>query len=369
MPGTSSRWSTEENRPKPHESPTRDQRSVTEGRHTVGVTDAFSWFGDLPSRPQPTRVSERTLRDEVEAVLIGGYTRVKLEMVLTQELQIAAPSDFTDASYKRDLVQIATAGWSMEQLIELARRIVEELDARPGHLGFLIAEYDRTRSGVSGTVKNLIFAANGPKPEIVLRDAVSNDVEITRNAEYCLVYDRPIAAAGLPFQTLIDWWRVRESLGDDMQDRDVGLRLYNRLRASLGGNAAETVVFETYQRRYREQGFGIPALVPQVYLHYDPYTHRQRGHSGSPLPRQRMDFLLLYSDRRRVVIEVDGQQHYAESGAASPRLYAQMAAEDRRLRLAGYEVYRFGGYELLSPGADQVVAAFFTDLHDKMTTN
>ena len=42
----------------------------------------------------------------------------------------------------------------------------------------LIAEYDRSASGVSGGVKNLIFAANGPKPELVLRDAVNNDVEI-----------------------------------------------------------------------------------------------------------------------------------------------------------------------------------------------
>ncbi|MEU7004159.1 DUF559 domain-containing protein [Nonomuraea sp. NPDC046570] len=52
----------------------------------------------------------------------------------------------------------------------------------------------------------------------------------------------------------------------------------------------------------------------------------------------------------RVVLEVDGQQHYADgmqAGAtASPRLYSKMAAEDRALRLKGYEVYRFGGHEL-----------------------
>ncbi|MGW2892953.1 hypothetical protein ACWDDN_48215 [Streptomyces griseoruber] len=30
---------------------------------------------------------------------------------------------------------------------------------------------------------------------------------------------------------------------------------------------------------------------------------------------------------------------------AVPRLYTEMVAEDRRLRLAGYEIYRFGGWE------------------------
>jgi hypothetical protein len=42
-------------------------------------------------------------------------------------------------------------------------------------------------------MKNLIFAADGPKPRIVLRDAINNDLEIAGNAGYCLVYDRPLA--------------------------------------------------------------------------------------------------------------------------------------------------------------------------------
>lgn len=76
-----------------------------------------------------------------------------------------------------------------------------------------------------------------------------------------------------------------------------------------------------------------------------------------------MDFLLLISNRRRIVIEVDGKQHYADdSGRADPSRYARMAAEDRRLRLAGYEVYRFGGKELTDPGADVAVTMFFDDL-------
>jgi very-short-patch-repair endonuclease len=101
--------------------------------------------------------------------------------------------------------------------------------------------------------------------------------------------------------------------------------------------------------------------VPQVYLHYDPLTVRQRL-EGAALPRQRMDFLLLFSPQERVVIEIDGKQHYADGDTASPARYAKMVAADRELRLGGYEVYRFGGLELLGPGADGLIDAFVEKL-------
>jgi len=40
-----------------------------------------------------------------------------------------------------------------------------------------------------------------------------------------------------------------------------------------------------------------------------------------------------------------------------------MVAEDRRLRLAGYEVYRFGGRELdETPASKRMLDQFFNDL-------
>ncbi|WP_030267315.1 hypothetical protein [Streptomyces violens] len=93
-----------------------------------------------------------------------------------------------------------------------------------------------------------------------------------------------------------------------------------------------------------------------------------------------MDFLLLAPDRSRIVIEVDGVQHYgrknppdgqgAVSWTAVPRLYSEMVAEDRRLRLAGYEIYRFGGWELTASGGEPLLADFFTELlarHKRVT--
>jgi hypothetical protein len=40
----------------------------------------------------------------------------------------------------------------------------------------------------------------------VLRDAINNVIEIIENAEYFLVYDRPLAEHGLTWGDLVEWW-------------------------------------------------------------------------------------------------------------------------------------------------------------------
>lgn len=56
---------------------------------------------------------------------------------------------------------------------------------------------------------------------------------------------------------------------------------------------------------------------------------------------------MLLPNGIRVVIEVDGKHHYANvNGGANPAAYAAMVAADRDLRLADYDVYRFGAAEL-----------------------
>ncbi|MBC3842055.1 hypothetical protein GXW82_23300 [Streptacidiphilus sp. 4-A2] len=199
--------------------------------------------------------------------------------------------------------------------------------------------------GVAGQPKNLIFAADGPKHRMVLSDAINNDVQVVANADFCLVYDRPLDAGGLTWRQLTEWWADREGLSGWTDDK-VSQSLYARLGQSL--NDAEMVILRRYSQRYVDVGADIPALIPQVYLHYDPYTRRELGPRSSALPRQRMDFLLLFPNRIRVVIELDGKQHYADEKThiADSRRYAGMVAEDRQLRLRGYEVYRFGGAEL-----------------------
>lgn len=221
----------------------------------------------------------------------------------------------------------------------------------------------RIGSGVRGAMKNLIFAAIGPKPKIVLDDAVNNDLRIVQNEKGCLVYDRPLAAHGLTWAELTDWWADREGMNGAAAS-DISLSLYRRLDRSLGNNDAERRILRRYAQRYIRLGPEIPALIPQVYLHYDPYTRTRYLPGASPLGRQRMDFLLLLPHHVRVVIECDGKQHYADDdGKASPRRYAKMVAEDRELRLKGYEIYRFGGDELVdSPTSIQMLDDFFDRL-------
>ncbi|WP_281256045.1 hypothetical protein [Amycolatopsis australiensis] len=227
----------------------------------------------------------------------------------------------------------------------------------------------RIGTGVPGPVKNLIFAAIGPKPEIVLSDALNNDVLVVKNGENCLTYDRPLRANGLTWAELTSWWAALTHMSVT-SEREVSLNLYRRLQRSLGDNEAESRVLRTYAERYGRLGAAIPALIPQVYLHYDPYTrahHRSTG-VAVPLPRQRMDFLLLFPQGIRVVIECDGVQHYANPSTrrADPRRYAEMVAEDRELRLRGYEVYRFGGDELTDTQTNQQrLTTFFDRLADR----
>jgi hypothetical protein len=236
---------------------------------------------------------------------------------------------------------------SMSSLVDLARRLLAEWDDDS-----LQALVDAVPSGgVDG---------DGPKPQIVLRDAINNDLQIVRHGERCLVYDRPLTEAGLSWADLVEWW------ADTLRTADLDLaarHLWKRLARSLASDAERTL-FNCYTARYGRAGFSIPALVPQVYLHYDPYA-RSSPHAApaGAVVRQRMDFLLLLPRRARVVLEVDGRHHYADdSGAADPARYASMVAEDRRLRLSGYEIYRFGGQELVAPNATSTLDSFFDAL-------
>ncbi|MEU7883485.1 hypothetical protein [Microbispora bryophytorum] len=222
--------------------------------------------------------------------------------------------------------------------------------------------------GVDGALKNIIFASNGPKPRIILHDAINNVIEVIENAQYCLFYDRPLEDSGLTWGDLLGWWKGACQLGH-RSDREVGHHLYARLQESLS-SPPETLLFRTYCERYGgDDGQDQPALLPQVYLHYDPRTRSERQGRPGALRRERMDFLLLLPHGVRIVIEVDGKQHYAEDDTASPRLYSEMVGEDRKLRLMGYEVYRFGGYELMQQGATEMVRNFFNELFERHIHN
>ncbi len=303
--------------------------------------------------PSPTE-----LREAIAEALWTHVNAHDLPRVCDGFKMPQAPADVQAFTSKRRYVRQRLIGMRAAELIDMARAVAEDYDDRD----LLTLVSPSEIRGVKGDLKNLIFAANGPKPRIVLRDAINNVIEIVEHADACLVYDRPLQT-GLSWGELVQWWKETSSV-----EGDPARTLFTRLRLSVG-SPVEHVLFNAYGSFYGLVGGDqLPALIPQVYLHYDPYTVKElRGRDGQALARQRMDFLILFPDRTRAVIEVDGKQHYAEGDYASPGRYAEMVAEDRRLRLAGYEVYRFGGAELQpdDPQAGDRVQQFFSELFDR----
>lgn len=232
----------------------------------------------------------------------------------------------------------------------------------------------RFSAGVGGKPKNLIFAAINTKPDLYFVDAINNDIAI-RNASDALIYDEFLSDNGLLWKTLAQWWQTRRGL-DNLEDPQRSL--YRRLQQSVKAtdSVGQFALFDAYYREFpARMGDALPALIPEVYLHYDPRTRWERG-TDPVLLRQRMDFLLLLDRNTRIVIEVDGSQHYSEAGRAAPAKYAEMAEEDRRLRLAGYELYRFGATEFsdtttvggkitVGPESRAIVVEFFNRLWRK----
>jgi AbiJ N-terminal domain 3 len=126
---------------------------------------------------------------------------------------------------------------------------------------------------VAGRPKNLIFASRGAKPEIGFADALNNDIVILSGEDSCLIYDLSIGSNGLLWSDLVKWW------GDLVPAAGLSARLQEALASDT-----ERRHFVTYFKTYRSAlGDGLPALLPQVYLHCDPAIVKTLRHR-LPLP-------------------------------------------------------------------------------------
>jgi len=226
--------------------------------------------------------------------------------------------------------------------------------------GYPVFSVVSTRMARTRTPKNLIFASPD-KPDIRFTDAIDNDIEIVADADKVLVYDRPIAASGLRWRDLQAWWQDAHQIADDDEAKR---SLYRRLTGSLPPNSPpQRNLFDLYYEIHGATVRDLPALLPEVWLHWDPKTAHDRGRDA--LLRFRMDFLLLLPHGQRVVLEVDGSHHYAspDGRRPDPAKYAVGVRGDRDLKLAGYEVFRFGATELQHrEQARDLLQAFFADM-------
>ncbi|WP_369067097.1 hypothetical protein [Kocuria carniphila] len=299
------------------------------------------------------------LRDAISAALYD--TKAYNLPARCQALGLEAGTEAEAYNSKSVYVQKRLVGLAMTKLLIVAERILEDQD--DDTLEALVAQVGAR--GVQGELRNLIFASLA-KPEIVLRDATRNVIEITRNADKCLIYDQPLAGSGLLWSQLVQWWVSKKE--QEQPGREDARNLWRRLYESLDSEP-ERSLMHTYTARYGKDQ-DVPALLPQVWLHYDPFLRPQGAQRPVAVDRQRMDFLMLLPGRRCIVLEIDGKHHYADGNRADPKAYARMVSQDRRLRLAGYEVYRFGGAEFLDKSrAKRVLDEFFDELLQPATTS
>ncbi|WP_189278114.1 AbiJ-related protein, partial [Kitasatospora griseola] len=212
---------------------------------------------------------------------------------------------------------------------------LEETGERDGYPFF---ELVRTGPGAPRRLKTLVFATTA-KPDMRMVSVLDNDIEILDNGDDThLVYDRPIGPGGLRWSDLLNWWQETRGTGDEVKDRKA---LYDRLLDSMpkDGDSPQRAFCRAYYEAFASRAWDVPALLPEVWLHWDHKTVKQRGVRA--LLNHRMDFLLLLPNGARVIVEVDGPQHYATTKAVDDTVRG-----DRDLRLRGYDLWRVTTSEL-----------------------
>lgn len=325
--------------------------------HSEGLMSALSRLWVLDGEPFIDYMTESSLRARIERHVIQNPEDRNVETLF----DAVGAFDCTDYRFVRFLESLVDHRVRPDE--DAQRFLVAKMNESLAPIGIRFQE-----TGVDGGYpvfglssdrnlasrpKNLIFASS-VKPDLRFVDAINNDIEVVSRSDKVLIYDRPISDEGLTWQQLQDWWADFRGLGPG----DAKASLYRRLKSSLPEDSPpQRLLFDAYHRAFGAAIPALPALLPEVWLHYDPVTIARRGRDA--LFRQRMDFLLLVSARRRIVIEVDGAHHYATGD-----VYADTMKADRDLRLSGYEVYRFGAKELLRVGAKAAAVDFFHRLYE-----
>ncbi|GGZ42680.1 hypothetical protein GCM10010365_74210 [Streptomyces poonensis] len=90
------------------------------------------------------------------------------------------------------------------------------------------------------------------------------------------------------------------------------------MRASLPEESpGQDNLYWLYYNIYQHEPDDLPALLPEVWLHWDHQTIYQRRERAQQ--HIRMDFLLLMPAYRRIVLEVDGSQHFTDNHGKTPQ--------------------------------------------------
>src|SRR6266566_1081087 len=324
------------------------------GRLWVLDDDPFSWLGE----------STNSLRDRIERHVFRNPSDWTTEELLEQ----LGAFEATDARFTRFLEGLVSADTVLDEpaqrhIVDTVnphlRRVGAELREIGVDGGYPVFSVISMRASRNRRPKNLIFATLA-KPDIRFVNAIDNNIEIVENEDKVLVYNRPIGADGIRWRDLQAWWMDSERLTDEAEAKK---SLYERLLRSLPDNSPpQQNLYRLYHEIHGSAVPDLPALLPEIWLHWDPVAAKVRGPKA--LLRFRMDFLLLLPHAQRVVIEVDGAHHFTDpDGRPDGTKYADNMRGDRDLKLNGYEVFRFGATELLDrERARALLQQFFADL-------
>lgn len=146
------------------------------------------------------------------------------------------------------------------------------------------------RQAAKSNMKNLIFAPLGKKPDIVIDDAIANDIKIVGDTDNCLLYDFEPNADGLLWNTLVKWW------GSAHASENIQKDLFKRLLDSLDSQPEKD--FSTQYYTIYQNANEYPALIPQVYLHYDPHARTWRGKYVDIIDKVRVEVRPLFKDSK-----------------------------------------------------------------------
>ena len=180
--------------------------------------------------------SGRNLARDIEQHMVRNPGDWDVEYLFQQIGALTCSRDRFSRLLEAALHPLGRRGPEQTDLVDTLNRALRRdgyvLNSVSEESGYPIYQLQSLGRGPAGAPKNLIFASNGPKPEIGFSDAINNDIVILANASSCLVYDRPIRRDGLLWIELVEWWRGMPSV----ESADPARSLGRRLRASLASD-------------------------------------------------------------------------------------------------------------------------------------
>ncbi|WP_412026729.1 hypothetical protein [Deinococcus yunweiensis] len=240
---------------------------------------------------------------------------------------------------------------SDEVLLEIAKRALSRFSGTQK----ATEQFESLRILVSPASLSTLFFAGHGKPDVIFTDFTRGKYTV-RDAKGCLV-------VSLPDDQTVTWQQVW-----DQQKRRFTSHngLYEYLINAIPEKSPQArEMFEIYCYSTLLLGkMTTPAILPELNLHYDTLTLKQRG-GLKALESQRCDFYMRVGSKE-ILLEVDGIGHYVVANGVDKREgYGEQCRWDRERTLLGYEIYRFGTAEFDGRDKEDRIKGFFNLLAEK----